>query len=362
MTFPSTHANLAEAYVGLGQADKAVQVLQDYLRRSPESFTAYWSLGYVTSSLGRFDEAASAFAKAEALRPTVLHPSWGRWRLNVLRDEWSQGDLASRTMTESTDSFWRYVGNLGLAMDALYRGRANEARRFLERAASVDGPKGSNQTAFARDWSAALSLDLGQPAVALADTEHALKDADGRSAQWPAWHCLALAHHRLGHAKEATHATEELTRRAGALPGDREQRSVHLLAGAIALDRRDWRTAIEELKKAAAMLPPNAVDVPPVSLNKHVSIRFTLGRAYLESGDDSTASTEFESVINAGILRVYHPIEFVRSLYYLGQINDRQGNRDKSRAFYRRFLEYWGDGDIDRERIVDARKKLAGSS
>jgi hypothetical protein len=45
-------------------------------------------------------------------------------------------------------------------------------------------------------------------------------------------------------------------------------------------------------------------------------------------------------------------------LYFLGQIAERQGDRGKAAAFYRRFLQYWGDGDIDRDRVAEARKRI----
>jgi len=48
----------------------------------------------------------------------------------------------------------------------------------------------------------------------------------------------------------------------------------------------------------------------------------------------------------------------VRSLYFLGQIAERRGDREKARTFYQRFVNCWGDGDIDREHVADAKKKL----
>ena len=107
------------------------------------------------------------------------------------------------------------------------------------------------------------------------------------------------------------------------------------------------------------MLPPNAVNNGPPP--PHVGIWFALGSAYLAAGDDAEAAARFNRIIDGGIARVSYPVEFVRSLYFLGQIADRQGERDKARAFYRRFVDYWGDGDMDRDRVADARKKLAES-
>ena len=48
-------------------------------------------------------------------------------------------------------------------------------------------------------------------------------------------------------------------------------------------------------------------------------------------------------------------------MYFLGQISDRKGDRAKARDYYRRFVGYWKDGDIDRNRVADAQSKLSGS-
>ena len=49
----------------------------------------------------------------------------------------------------------------------------------------------------------------------------------------------------------------------------------------------------------------------------------------------------------------------MRSFYFLGQIYDKQGHRDKARDSYRKFVEFWKDGDIDRDKVADAQQKLA---
>jgi hypothetical protein len=38
-----------------------------------------------------------------------------------------------------------------------------------------------------------------------------------------------------------------------------------------------------------------------------------------------------------------------------------KGDRVKARDYYKRFVQYWGEGDMDRERVADATRKLAGS-
>jgi hypothetical protein len=54
---------------------------------------------------------------------------------------------------------------------------------------------------------------------------------------------------------------------------------------------------------------------------------------------------------------LFTPIEFVRSHYYLAQIAERSGDPVKAREYYQRFLFYWKDGDIDRDKVAEAIKK-----
>ena len=98
------------------------------------------------------------------------------------------------------------------------------------------------------------------------------------------------------------------------------------------------------------MLPPNPLD-------RGIPIWFALGSAYLAAHQDADAAASFQRVLDSP-QRIGAPLEFVRSCYFLGHVAERQGDRDKARSYYRRFIDFWGDGDIDRERVAAARKYL----
>ncbi len=38
--------------------------------------------------------------------------------------------------------------------------------------------------------------------------------------------------------------------------------------------------------------------------------------------------------------------------------DEERGEMDEARKYYRRFVEFWGDGDLDRDRVEEARSKL----
>ena len=92
---------------------------------------------------------------------------------------------------------------------------------------------------------------------------------------------------------------------------------------------------------------------------QHVPIWYSLASTYLEAGDDDKASEWFQRIAEATVERVEWPIHYVRSFYFLGKIHENRGEMEKAREYYRRFYEYWKDGDMDRERVEEARKKLA---
>jgi hypothetical protein len=54
------------------------------------------------------------------------------------------------------------------------------------------------------------------------------------------------------------------------------------------------------------------------------------------------------------------PLEYVRSLYFLGKIHLEQGSTAQARDYLQRFLDHWGAGEIDHERVDEARELLAG--
>ena len=140
------------------------------------------------------------------------------------------------------------------------------------------------------------------------------------------------------------------------VPSENIKRLKNQLAGRIALLHHDTARAIEELTRAEARLPPYPGSPP--GIGQASAIRFDLGSAYLAAGNDTDALARFQRIVDGGIQRIWNPIEFVRSLYHLGQIYERRGDRDRAKAFYRRFVQYWGDGDIDRERVAEARKRI----
>ncbi|MBI3491852.1 MAG: tetratricopeptide repeat protein [Acidobacteria bacterium] len=356
MPFPGSYVNLARSYTTLGRFDTGRQVIEEYLRQNPDNIAATAAFGFLLADLNKLDEAASMLAKADALDPGSVIAASGRHDVHILAEQWSDATTISATLQKSNDSFAKFLGGLAAGEDALYHGHSAEALRAFDRVAAGEGAAGSNQTAVLRNAAANLLLALGRPALGLAQAERAVADARGRDAENASLALKARAQATLGRSDDARKTIEALTTKINALPSDKVKRALHLLAGQIALDRGDASGALRELTQAEATLAPQ-----PVSFGAtHPAVWYAVGSAYLALKNDAEAATRFRRIVDSAEVRVSYPVEFVRSLYFLGQIAERRGDRTKAREYYRRFVEYWKDGDIDRDKVADAQKKLAG--
>ena len=79
---------------------------------------------------------------------------------------------------------------------------------------------------------------------------------------------------------------------------------------------------------------------------------------YPAAGDEVKAADYFRRVAESKSEHTFWPIQYVRSFYFLGKIHEKRGEMEKSREYYRRFVGFWKDGDMDRERVEEAKRKI----
>jgi tetratricopeptide (TPR) repeat protein len=197
-----------------------------------------------------------------------------------------------------------------------------------------------------------------QYALALPHVEKAL--AESRNTPLEPNVLVTLAHllARLGRRGDAEDTIGELSAKSDPLAGSRDTRRVQWARGLVALASGDSAVATSALESAHASLPARG-NAP--GQNPHVPIWYALGEAFLAAGRDRDAATSFERVTEAGYERFAWPIEYVRSFYFLGTIHEKGGDTIKAREAYRRFVGYWKNGDLDRDRIAEVEQKLRTS-
>ena len=348
----TSYSNLQACYLLAGQVDQGVRVMQDYVDAHPNVASGYQALSTGHLVAGKFDQARAAAQKAEALDPGSAPQN--RWLVAASAGDWLEADSVARTMAAmSTNAYRQWQGLRNMATASLYRGQTAPALSLFDRAARVPTLSASWRT-ITRANAGSVLLELSRPGEALAQGVAGAADAANRGEEFDLFQVVAAAQARLGRWADAGATLDRVKQQAGLLPSERRQRWVHWTAGEIALARNDATTAIAELERAQAMLLPHG----SVERPWHIPIWFSLASAYRAAGKDADAARWYQRVADSGYEHLYAPIQYVRSFYFLGALAEKQGNADKARQNYQRFYDYWKDGDIDRDRVAEAKRKI----
>jgi serine/threonine protein kinase/tetratricopeptide (TPR) repeat protein len=354
VTAVATFNNLVDGYTSLDRFDTAQAVVSDFERRFPGRGLSDRAQTSLLAAFGRLDEAKRAFERATAVSRDPSDVTT-QWTFAMLEERWADAEGLSAEAQRSADPFTRLFGDASRYTRALYRGRSAEAFKALDRTLGPMTTAGATMASILALGGARSQLASGNPAAALALAERVGREAPSDAFIAPTASSRFLAARalaRLGRAADVTPLMKAMEAAADADAGPRSKRRLLHLTGAMALDRGDAAGAVTALTQAEALLPARTSMGPPAS---QPPLWFDLGSALVAAGRDAEAARRFERLIT-GIERIHHPLEFVRSLYFLGQIAERRGDMPKARTYYQRFISYWGDGDLDRERVAHAKQ------
>jgi serine/threonine protein kinase/tetratricopeptide (TPR) repeat protein len=356
------HTTVAELHTALGHFDQANLVVREALAQHPDSSTLNASQGHIHLFSGNLDGAMQAYEKAISMDPSQPRALKGMTWVATLRMQWQEAAAYSETLAGSSGLRWSWFGWINHSLISLYQGKSGDAIEFLANATkAVEGQSG-RISGLSRCLSAHVLLETESFGEALEEAAQAQNDAEGNLGEWMGLFLQSLAEANLGHIKRARDTAAKLLERTKSIPTQREaRRHIHIL-GELARISGEHTDALEKLREAEAMLPENGFGGLPgnerTGPQPYVPIWYSLALAYLEAGDQNHAAGWFEHIAEATVERVEWPIYYVRSFYFLGKIYENRGEMDKTHEYYRRFYEYWGDGDMDRERMEESKSKL----
>ena len=122
------------------------------------------------------------------------------------------------------------------------------------------------------------------------------------------------------------------------------------MPGSGATSSRDMKTATQPSEALDAF--KEALRHTPLIWNID-SYEDCLGLAYLKLNQIDQAIAEFERILR---LNPNYPLAH----YHLAQAYERNGQTEKARELFERFLQVWKDADPDVPEIVTARNRLTG--
>jgi serine/threonine protein kinase/tetratricopeptide (TPR) repeat protein len=354
--FVNSQTNLANTLSAMGEDEEALALLQEAVRRFPDNASVKLSLGVELNRLGRTGEALELLERAEALDPSAPQPRMGKVFAHLIGNEPEKAAPIAKEMAAVDDPFFRYLGPYLLSLCLLQQGRSTEALSAAEEASRAGGGAGTF-SARAHVLATSILLERGELEKALRHAEEARVQGEGNYGEWAGLFYTALIEARRGRTSQADRFAEQLRESAEALPTEKEKRRYHHLRGELLLSRGDVDGAVLELEKAASTLPARGGG-GPTNVAQHVPIWFSLGSAYLASGDDARAEEWLGRIASSTMERGFWGIQYVRSLYLIAKIHERRGDTLRAKDYFRRFYELWKDGDLDRDRVEEARRAL----
>jgi serine/threonine protein kinase/tetratricopeptide (TPR) repeat protein len=356
------YGTFTNALISQGEYERAYELLQNVVTENPESAVPHQLLGNVFIWWGKLDEAIEAHKKAESLIPGIPQVQYGRWWIFVLRDQWEDGAAAVKKLTASQDTRWKWRGWTNDALLMLHRGQSESALASLDRAMEAPAEPG-RLSGLSHSLASHVLLEIGQLSQSLDRARQAQNEGRGNIAEWEGLFFEGVAHAKSVRVEAASEAAEKLRERTTSIPSEKEKRRHHHLMGEIARIRGHSKVAIEELEKARSMLMPHGHGGQGsrhwIGAQPDVPIWYSLASAYLEAGDTEKAAEWFWKITESTVERVEWPILYVRSFYFLGKIHENRGDMEEAREYYSRFYDYWQDGDMDRERVEEARSKIS---
>jgi tetratricopeptide (TPR) repeat protein len=356
MDYPmaGTYNVLAGGYYCLGKIDEGLAVLREFVERNPESVEGQLNLASYLIHCGELDEAATTLEKAKSLEPDNPWNAFQQWNVAVLREEWDEADARTGRMTASKNPLAQMWGTLALANARLYQGQTSAAFDLIEE--RLEDETVPQSRARLRNQAARILLAQGDAEKALEWSRAARRENERFFTEWEAMALGTAALAELGRAEDAKALAEELKQATKDLLTEKEERRFYHATGIVASMEGETVQALEDLTRAESLLPARGYNF--ARLPQHVPVWFSLGEAYVKAGEEAKAAEWFRRIADNDSERIWWPVPYVRSFYHLGKIHENLGEMGTARTYYQRFTDYWKDGDLDRDRVKEARSKL----
>jgi eukaryotic-like serine/threonine-protein kinase len=334
--------NLATCYTQLRKAPEALAAAQQAVKIVPKGVGPRLNLAFISAFAGDF-----AASENEARAALEINPKAAQGFLVLGEAQLGEGELDQATGSYHTlEGFGpaaTSTANDSLADLAAYQDKHADAATILAQGAAAD-LAAKNADSAARKYAALGNIEeiQGKHAAAVADTDKALKNSQSTQIEFLAARTYADAGEFAKAQKLAASLSSSLT--------SESQAYGKIVAGLLALKRKDNNEAIRQIKDANTLLD---------TWIGH----FDLGRAYLEAGAFTEADSEFDACMkrqgeaielfmdNVPTYAYFPPV-----YYYQGRA--REGMKSAGFAdFYKKYLGIRGQSSDD-PLVADIRHRL----
>jgi len=355
------YQTLAWSYLAKGQPDKAREVLESYLTMFKENSHIRANLGSVYCIQGDLEKAGKEITLAYDRSNATGDRYYKLLYLLCIKDFAAADVLLKQWEAELAASPEGVTNVQARSISLALQGKIKEAVSSYSREIEKWRFSGGVEGAYSHEPRFAHLLEkTGDFPHALSVCERSLqlarKFGDGLNECFVLYR-RGIIQARQGNFEDARRSAEEL--RQAIESGSVKKRSIYYLGllGVISFHQKNFDQARDYFQKA---LPLMGIDM---AFNNRPEILDYLGETYQQAGRWAEAARAYEDILMHKSMFFYGPAEpliFARSIYKLGKVLEKQGDKAGAAARYREFLDLWKNADPGLPEVEDARKRLNG--
>jgi tetratricopeptide (TPR) repeat protein len=338
--------NLALAYRGIGQHEKALAAASEAMRLDPKDTYAYGHLAWSYLALNRLDEARAVVEQAAAQKISSRATRDVLFRLAFLR-----GDQASM---ERELSGARGTGNEVFLLGAKAEAEAAQGRLKLARETHHEAESSAERNGM-KEFAAILKANAAIRDANYGDCITARAEASASLAEVPDGWNRELATFALAQCGDITMAEKLMAAMDKEHPQDTLTHTTYIpIVQALAdLQRGNAAAAVAGLEAGR----PYELGAGPGGYPAY-RLMYVRGLVYLRMKDGEKAAVEFQKILDH---RGLEPAsEFIPlSRLNIGRAYALQGDVGKARTAYQDFLALWKDADPDVPILKEAKAEYA---
>jgi serine/threonine protein kinase/Tfp pilus assembly protein PilF len=351
------YMNLAEVYMAKGLYDKAKEILELYLDEISDNAFTRFCLSRVYLLERDYANARNEINRSINLNPDFSFAYFTRGMFYQCQSDWTNAYEDYNNLFNSKLPSARLMGNMGLAN--LYINQGNFQKAKLQANQGIELAKNFKQLdweTWSRFSSAYAHFRTGDFEKALEEIEKALaiaRETENLITQRSAHLLKGFVQVNSDNLEEAQKTVDQLDALTKIGSNKNAVRLFYLLKGVIESKKGNFSSAIRLIGDAIALLPHEREfsDNHPIFLE-------TLADTYYRSGDLDKALETYEKITLLTVSRVQIGDIYVESFYWLGKINEEQGNTAKAIENYEKFLDLWKDAVPGIAEVEDAKKRL----
>ena len=338
---PFSYYYLAGAYNTAGDYEKGRQIAELGLSLYPDNSLIQSSLFDSYVSQGKIDEAQALLEKWAAKNPGRLIDLM-RGDLRVVQGKYDEAIAIFDKYGPLDDSIKKRLPYL--------RFSEGKVRQAMELARNAGEHSDLSEFRYrAGDFRGALA----ESQLALQD---ALKTGSLRSQAW-ALQMRGRAELALGDLPAARRTAEELRICVEGAVDKKFARHHYYLAGMIESETGLFSSAVDNLKKAIALLGAESWYTKTAW---KAAFFDGLAAVYFKAGDWDRAKEELRRIQSLPLVRLQCGDVYAVSFYWLGRIAEKEGNKAEAAVNYWKFLDLWKNADPGLPEVEDAKKRVAG--